>query len=192
MEIQQQINLLIKYEIDERQLLFLNILYNFSINEKLNNIDTLINHLGVSSLQGNRKVLSSLQQRNDLIEKGLLRANTITNSYSLTDLFISELENKRELIQDIWDIYPDFGLIKGVKIPLKNANKEEVGKIYLKNIKNSRKEHLEVIKDIQYTNVNEPIVLNIKNFIVSELYLSYRKQREDKPTTNILVNDKDL
>ena len=192
MEIQQQINLLIKYEIDERQLLFLNILYNFSINEKLNNIDTLINHLGVSSLQGNRKVLSSLQQRNDLIEKGLLRANTITNSYSLTDLFISELENKRELIQDIWDIYPDFGLIKGVKIPLKNANKEEVGKIYLKNIKSSRKEHLEVIKDIQYTNVNEPIVLNIKNFIVSELYLSYRKQREDKPTTNILVNDEDL
>ena len=190
MQIQQQIDLMVKFGITEKQLLFLNIHYGFSINEQYNNTDKLIDLIGVISLKGN-KVMCSREERTDLVDKKLIRVNA-NNSYSITSLFSNEVHNAKLLIQDIYDIYPDFALIKGANIPLKIGNKYELDKVYNKNIRSSKLEHLEILKDIEFANSNKSISVNIKNFIESELYVSYRKLRIDTNTNSIFHQQDDL
>ena len=89
--------------------------------------------------------------------------------------------------EQLYNTYPSYGIINGVKIPLQVSDRIAVYYKYWRVIRGSTSEHKEILEDIQFGADNDLLSMNIGKFVDSMYWLSLRQMRRKNKiiTTNI-------
>lgn len=90
--------------------------------------------------------------------------------------------NKIDTAEELLAIYPSTMEINGKIVPLTAIDTITVADLYTPKILDCKKEHEEVLKDIEFAVIHDMINLSLKNFILSKYWVSIRKKR--KATTD--------
>lgn len=126
----------------------------------------------------------------DLVNKGFLAEDKV-NFYKLTEKFYSIFINKHTATDQIYDIYPTTCIIDGASIPLTAFDRNIFANLYDNYTNSSIKEHLEIIKDIEFAKDHDLIKIGIEKFLKSKYWLAIREKRLNyiEGETIILQND---
>lgn len=122
-----------------------------------------------------------------LVMKGML--DRAEDKYILSDKFLDLFVNDYIAGQEVIDEYPGFATINGVRIPLKTESRIVLRELYWKTINGLRKEHEEVMKDIQYGIQEGMLNQNIRKFIEAEYYRDLRKLRVESLNSTTIADD---
>jgi hypothetical protein len=161
------VNALIKHKLTQAQLLMLILIYK-------KRYDLVVSYKENYDIEN--AVLNSYFT-NDLIDRGFLIEKN--KSFKVGKEFYKILiENTSLIVDELFDVYPDFVSINGNNIPLKAVSRRIVQDIYLELICFSVEEHIEIIEDIKYGVEQNIINIKIDKFIESKTYLTIRKNRK--------------
>lgn len=180
--IEPYVEFLTKHKINPEQYLLLSFLY-------FNRID-LIRDYKTAFPKDTKSVLVPDDMK-DLIKKGFIIPHE--KGYKLSETFINIFVTPEVVVDEIYNIYPPF-LIKdtGMHIPLLGMDREVFKTIYLRTIKNSLKEHQEVIADILYGKQNNLILIGIDKFLTSQQWKIIRVKRKSNPITAKAIDNEDF
>jgi hypothetical protein len=163
------VNTLIKYKLTQFQLLMLILIYK-------KRYDLIVSYKQNYQIEEKTTVLNSYLT-NDLVTRGFLIEKD--KGFKIGKEFYKILiENPSLIVDELFDVYPDFININGNNVPLKAVSRRLVQDTYLELICFSVEEHLEIIEDIKYGVEQKLINIKIDKFIESKSYLTIRKNRE--------------
>jgi hypothetical protein len=126
--------------------------------------------------KGSKWVILTIEQKQALVDKGYLTMDT-TGAVALTEKFLNIHIDEYTAGQEFCGVYPPYAVIKGSNIPLKLGNRAEIRKLYWTAINASRKEHNEVLLDIDYGKDKGLLNMNLMNFTQSEGWHDLRTLR---------------
>lgn len=112
----------------------------------------------------------------DLIKRGFIEQSEkgVKLAVKFKEIFCNKIDVAEELLR----VYPSTTEIQGKIVPLTAIDIIEVADLYIEKIIDNRKEHEEVLKDIEYGIIHNMLNISIKKFIQSKYWLAIRKVRK--------------
>jgi hypothetical protein len=134
-----------------------------------------------------KELLKDLMDREFLIKK--------EDEYLFTEKFSVLYCDYKTLGNEIFSMYPAFAInSRNQRMPLKGVDKYVVCKAYFNLIKGSKKEHDQILLDLEYAVENDYINFKIDKFILGEMWLDFRLMRlgKDVKLVNKEFKDEDF
>lgn len=124
----------------------------------------------------------------DLISKGFLIKED--KGYYIGKNFLKVFVTPEVATDEIFELYPKFILNdKGVNIPLTSMDKNLFKNIYVGKINGDYKEHINILKDVEYGIENNLLNMGINKFLVSEFWKVLRSRRQNPNSPQTIEDD---
>lgn len=178
-EIEDYVDFIVKNNLTQTQFLFLYLLH-------FERYDLMKKYM--SKFPTEDGTFLGIGLREDLVNRNFIiktSEEATASSYKIGEAFKDIFIDKIVAGNEFWDLYPIYVMSNGKRLPLNLMDKYDFYRLYGQRINYQRKEHEEVMKDLQYAIDNYLIFGKIETFVKSEQWQSIRKIRLDQPVITI-------
>jgi hypothetical protein len=183
-QLEKYVPFLVREKLTQEEFLLMFCLYRLKycdVSTKASTLSLMVAYTAEFGIEENGvKRMTSSETKTKLAEKGFL--SVTGNGVSLLDLHLTDKATRNfcnEFTAGLEFIshYPARALIQGVAIPLKTSDRAVMSRLYCSRIQFSAQEHKEVMADLAYGIEAELVNLSLENFIRSEQWRDFRKER---------------